>query len=111
MSAEPLSVTDETFESEVLKSDKPVLVDFFAEWCGPCKMVSPIIDELAKDYPDALKVAKVNIDNCTETCAKYGITSVPTVILFDGGEPVEVMVGFRPKDAYVKVIESRPGKS
>ena len=111
MSAEPLNVTDENFESEVLKSDKPVLVDFFAEWCGPCKMVSPIVDELAKDYSGRLKVAKVNVDNCTDTCAKYGIASVPTVILFDGGEPAEVMVGFRPKDAFVEVIESRLGKS
>lgn len=107
MCAEPVNVTDENFESEVLKADKPVLVDFFAEWCGPCKMVSPIIDELAGEYADKIKVAKIDIDSCTSTCARYGITSVPTVILFDGGEPAEVMVGFRPKDGYVEVIESR----
>ncbi len=109
MSEGTIQLTDANFESEVLKADTPVLVDFSAEWCGPCKMVSPIIDELAADYSGRIKVGKMNVDECSTTCAKYGISSVPTVILFSGGEPAEVMVGFRPKEAFAKAIELHLG--
>jgi thioredoxin 1 len=92
-----LDFTDDNFESEVLQSDKPVLVDFWAEWCAPCRMLTPTIDELATEYVDKLKVGKVNTDLSAETAAQFGISAIPTVILFRDGEPVKKFVGMKTK--------------
>jgi thioredoxin 1 len=86
-------ISDENFEQEVLKSDKPVLVDFWAEWCAPCRMIAPIVDDLAKEYDGKLKIAKVDVDKCANVPGQYAITSIPTLILFKSGQPVEKIVG------------------
>ena len=91
-------VTDKNFESEVLKSNLPVLVDFWAEWCGPCRMISPIVEEIAKDLQGKLKVAKVNVDEAQELAAQFNIMSIPTLLIFKKGQPVEQMVGAMSKD-------------
>ncbi|RLB41230.1 MAG: thioredoxin [Deltaproteobacteria bacterium] len=96
---ELVKVTDENFEEEILKSDMPALVDFWAEWCGPCKMVSPIVEELAKEYDGKVKVGEMNVDENRQTPAKYGIRAIPTLILFKGGEVAQVIVGAQPKSA------------
>ncbi|MBQ2602993.1 MAG: thioredoxin [Oscillospiraceae bacterium] len=88
---------DAMFRSEVLESDKPVLVDFFATWCGPCRMVSPIVDEIAAERADTLKVVKVDVDEAPSVAAAYGVMSIPTLIVFKGGEPVNTQVGAVPK--------------
>jgi len=86
-------VSDDSFEQEVLKSDKPVLVDFWAEWCGPCKMIAPILDEIAEEYDGRLKVAKLDIDDNPQTPPKYGIRGIPTLMLFKNGEVEATKVG------------------
>ena len=87
MSSETIKhVTDDTFDVDVLKSDKPVLVDYWAEWCGPCKMIAPILDEVSKDYGGRLQVAKMNVDENSQVPAKFGIRGIPTLMLFKGGE-------------------------
>jgi thioredoxin 1 len=91
-------VTDATFSEEVLKSDKPVLVDFWAEWCGPCKMVGPILEEIASEQ-DGLVIAKVNVDENPKIAASYGITSIPTMNVYQGGEVVKSIIGAKPKAA------------
>lgn len=98
-------VKDDNFEAEVLKSDKPVLVDFYAEWCGPCKMMSPIIDELAKEYEGKVKIVKLNVDENQMTAGKYQVMSIPTLFIFKNGEIVEQMVGYQDKNALVTRIE------
>jgi len=99
-----LSVTDKNFENEVLKSNIPVMVDFWAEWCGPCKVVSPIVDEIASDLDGKLKVTKVNVDDAQELAAKYNVMSIPTLLIFKGGEPVEQIVGAMSKDQLLDKI-------
>ncbi len=94
-----MSFTDENFEEEVLKSDKPVLVDFFAEWCGPCKMLAPIIEELAGEYEGKWKIGKCNVDEAPETAQKYGIQSIPTLFLVKDGQVVDKLMGFVSKEA------------
>lgn len=91
-------ITDKNFEAEVLKSNLPVLVDFWAEWCGPCRVISPIVEEIAKDLQGKLKVAKVNVDESQELAAQFNIMSIPTLLLFKKGQPVEQMVGAMSKD-------------
>lgn len=93
MSDAIIYLTDDTFESEVLKSDKPVLVDYWAEWCGPCKMIAPILDEIVKEYGDRLKVTKLNIDENPATPPKYGIRGIPTLMLFKNGAVEATKVG------------------
>jgi thioredoxin 1 len=93
VSNEIVHVTDETFESEVLNSDRPVLVDYWAEWCGPCKMITPILDEISAEYADKIKVAKLNIDDNPQTPPKYGIRGIPTLMLFRGGNVEATKVG------------------
>lgn len=104
--SKPIHVTSATFESEVLKSEKPVLVDFFAEWCGPCKMLAPIIDELAAEYAGRAKVVKVDTDESGEVAAHYGIMGVPTVMIFKDGQKVDEQVGYVPKAALKKKIDA-----
>jgi len=98
------TVTDATFADEVLQADGPVLVDFWAEWCGPCKMVSPVLDEIAGEYPDKITVAKVNIDENPSIARDYQIMSIPTMSLFEKGQIVKSIVGARPKAAILKEL-------
>ena len=100
----PTVVTDETFNQEVLKSDTPTLVDFWAVWCGPCRMVAPVVDEMAREQAGKLKVMKLDVDENQDTAMTYGVMSIPTLILFKNGHPVERIVGFRPKGDMEKKI-------
>jgi len=95
--AKPLAITEDSFEQEVLKSDLPVLVDFWAEWCGPCRMVAPIVEELAGEYAGRLKVAKVDVDDNQRLAIRYQIMSIPTLGVFRGGEMIERIIGYMPK--------------
>ena len=97
--AEPVQISDETFATEVLQSDKPVLVDFWAEWCGPCKMLSPIVVDLAREYDDRMKVAQLDVDANPVTAGQFGVMSIPTLILFKGGSEAKRLVGYQPKPA------------
>ncbi len=90
--------TDANFETEVLKSDKITLVDFYADWCGPCKMQGPIIDEVAKEAGDKFKIGKLDVDNSSETAQKFDVMSIPTIIIFKGGEPVQKFIGLQTKE-------------
>ena len=99
-------VTDDTFDSDVLQSDKPVLVDYWAEWCGPCKMIAPILDDIARDYAGRLKVAKVNIDDNQATPAKFGIRGIPTLMLFKNGSVEATKVGALSKSQLAAFIDS-----
>lgn len=101
-----LEITDANFEELVLKSDKPVVVDFWAAWCGPCRMVGPIIDEISKEYEGKAVVGKLDVDQNQEFAAKYGIRNIPTVLLFDKGELVGRQVGVAPKNAYVEALDA-----
>lgn len=100
-----LDITDATFEETVLKSDKPVLVDFWAAWCGPCRMVAPIIDDLSKEYEGKAIIGKVDVDANQEFAAKYGVRNIPTVLVFKDGEVVGRQVGVAPKNAYAEVLD------
>jgi thioredoxin 1 len=99
-------LTDAEFEKEVLKSDVPVLVDFWAPWCGPCRQIAPLIEELAADNQGAVKVVKVNIDESLDVSQRYGIMSIPTLMIFKGGEVVEKFVGGRPKTALQQALDA-----
>lgn len=99
-----LTITKENFGQEVLKSDKKVLVDFWASWCGPCRMLSPVIDEIAKET-NKVKVGKVNVDEESELATQFAVMSIPTLILFENGKPVKQMVGAQPKSAILSMIE------
>ena len=99
MSENIVHTTDADFEADVLQSDKPVLVDYWAEWCGPCKMIAPILDEVANDYSDRVKICKLDIDSNQQTPPKYGIRGIPTLMLFKGGEVEATKVGVLSKSA------------
>jgi len=94
-----LEVTDDSFESEIMGSDIPAIVDFWAEWCGPCKMVGPVVEELAEEYKDKIKVAKMDVDQNRQTPARFGIRNIPTLILFKGGEVAHTIIGAQPKSS------------
>ena len=97
-------ITDSTFDADVLKSSEPVVVDFWAEWCGPCKMIAPALEEIATEMAGKVKVAKLNIDENPNTAIKYGVRSIPTLILFKDGEPASMQVGAQPKGRLVDWI-------
>ena len=101
-----LQVTDASFDEVVLKSDKPVLVDFWATWCGPCRMLGPVIEELATEYEGRVVVGKVDVDNNQEFAAKYGVRNIPTVLVFKDGEVVGRQVGVAPKKIYTAALDS-----
>lgn len=102
--AEPIKVTDNTFSEEVKNSDKPVLVDFWASWCGPCKMVAPVIEDIAANYDDQIKVCKLNVDENQQTAAEFEVMSIPTMIVFEDGEIKDKLVGYMPKGRLVKKL-------
>jgi thioredoxin 1 len=104
-SADTVELNDSTFESEVIKSETPVLVDFWAPWCGPCRMISPVVEEIATSYTGRLKVGKVNVDDNQEITMKYGIRSIPTLILFKNGKAVEQIIGAVPKSEIERIIK------
>ena len=95
--AKPGEVTDATFEDRVLKAELPTVVDFWAVWCGPCKMIAPVLEEIANEYEGQFQILKLDVDNNGETAMQYGVMSIPTLIVFKGGKPVERIVGFMPK--------------
>ncbi len=100
-----ITLTDENFEEEVIESDKPVLVDFWATWCGPCMMLAPIVTEIAEEYADELKVGKVNVDEQPVTSLEYKVTSIPTLMLFKGGKVVKKTVGYMSKSELITELE------
>ncbi len=100
-----ITVNDENFDAEVLRSDIPVLVDFWAEWCGPCKVVGPTVEALASDYQGKVKVAKLNVDDNPEAAGRFGVRSIPTLIVFKDGEAQQAAVGVKPKGQLAELIE------
>ena len=102
----PIQVSDADFDEVVLKADLPVLVDFWAEWCGPCKMIAPIVEELSEEYAGKLDFAKLDVDSNPATAMAYGVRSIPTLLIFKGGKPVDQIIGAVPKGALKKKIDS-----
>lgn len=100
-----VTFTDQNFEQEVVKSDVPVVVDFWASWCGPCRIVSPVIEDLSKSYEGKVKVGKMNVDEHPNTASTYGVMSIPTILIFKGGIPVKTMIGAQGKENYKEAIE------
>ncbi len=105
MSQAVLEITDSTFDTEVLQSQVPVLVDFWATWCGPCKMIAPVLEELAKQYEGKVKIAKVDVDNNVRIATKYDIRSIPTLYIFKGGKVVQTIVGAVPKSQLTTALD------
>jgi thioredoxin 1 len=105
MAGNVVEVSDAEFESSIIQSDKPALVDFWAEWCQPCKMLAPTVEEIAGEYIDKVRVAKVNVDDNPATATKFGIRGIPTLLLFKGGKVVQQMVGVKPKSDIIKAID------
>lgn len=110
MSDNIINVDQDSFQKAVLDSQKPVLVDFWATWCGPCRAVAPIIDELAKDYKDKIEFAKVNVDEVPFIASKFGVMSIPTIIVFKDGKPVQHAIGYQPKDQLKKLLDGALAK-
>jgi thioredoxin 1 len=102
--SKPVKVNDGNFNREVMNADKPVLVDFWADWCGPCKMVAPVVESIAKEYGDQIKVAKLDVDENQSTAARYSVQSIPTMIVFENGKVKDKIVGYNPKGRLVKKL-------
>jgi len=107
--ADVLDVTDQTFEAEVLKSDKPVVIDFWAEWCAPCRQIAPIIKELAAEHGDRVKIVKMDIDSSPSTPGQYGVRAIPTILAFKDGQVVQQLQGARPKRDFDAMVQSLLG--
>ena len=100
-----VKITVSNFESEVLRSDQPVLVDFYADWCGPCRMLAPVLEEIAREYEGGVKVGKVNVDKQMELAQKFGVSSIPLLVVFKDGQPVAKSLGYRPKEEIVNLLK------
>jgi thioredoxin 1 len=105
--AKPLAITDSSFELEVLQSDTPVLVDFWAEWCGPCRIIGPVVEELAGEYDGKAKITKLNVDENPQISMKYGIRSIPSLLIFKNGEVVDQIVGAVPKNVLKRQLDAQ----
>jgi len=101
----PIEVDDKTFEEKVIKGETPVLVDFWAPWCGPCRAIAPILDELAEEYKGKMAIARLNVDEAPQSASRYGISAIPTMLLFKDGKPISQLVGFRPKPELKKALD------
>jgi len=108
--AHPIDITDDSFNAEVIQSDTPVLVDFWAEWCGPCKMIAPIVEELAEEFGDKIKFTKLDVDANPQSAMNFGIRGIPTLLIFNGGKPVETVVGAVPKSVLKKKLDAALAK-
>ncbi|MGA8265550.1 MAG: thioredoxin [Ignavibacteriaceae bacterium] len=102
----PMTISDDNFENEVLKSDKPVLIDFWATWCGPCRTIAPIVEEIALEYNGKVKVGKLDVDNNQQTAIKYGVRSIPTLLVFKNGEVKETIIGAVPKGQILQKLNT-----
>ena len=101
-----VTITDDNFEEEVIKSDKPVLIDFWATWCGPCRMIAPIVEELAKEYEGKVKIGKLDVDSNQQTSIKFGVRSIPTILIFKDGKVKETIIGAVPKKNIVEKLNA-----
>ena len=102
----PIAITDDNFDSEVVKSDKPVLIDFWAAWCGPCKMIAPIVEELATEYDGKIKIGKLDVDDNQQTSIKFGVRSIPTILIFKDGKLKDTIIGAVPKSHIVQKLNA-----
>lgn len=109
--AHPVAISDNSFQTEVLESREPVLVDFWAEWCGPCRMIAPILENLAEEYSGSLKITKLDVDHNPQTSMKFGVQSIPTLILFKDGAPIERIIGYMPKERLLQKIKPHIGSA
>ena len=110
MSDNTISINEDSFQKAVLDSEKPVLVDFWAPWCGPCRAVAPVVEELANEYKGKIEFAKLNVDEAPFVASKYGVMSIPTILVFKDGKPVQQAIGYQPKDQLKKLLDNTLAK-